>query len=218
MPGYESEEDKMKTIIKAQGLHPFAKMAVNIGKENLDKIVNLTRYVQSLARPKSYPFLGLDRPRAFLDQKALQKIMYDPIVGFVWYFQEKGEMDTFGNLVRAAGMASDVPLGTASEVAAVVDNPQKGKMPTIITKKELGMNDQTTQELLMDFRPFNARNPDSDDHEVLEETETNVVKRDVPKLIRYEGDGSPRPMTPPWVKGKSDLSPRYEKLKKNRRS
>jgi hypothetical protein len=203
MPGYESEEDKLKTILKAQGLHPFAKMAVNIGKENLEKIVGLTRYVQALARPKSYPFLNLNKPIAFMDENALKKIMYDPLNGFVWYFQEKGEMDTFGDLVRAQGKASDVPLGTASEVAAVIETA-KGKMPTVVLKKELGMDNRTSQELLSDFRQFEARGPE--DHEVLEETEKDVVKRDVPKLVRFEGDGSRRqPIpTPPWGRNKKD--------------
>jgi hypothetical protein len=203
MPGYESEEDKLKTILKAQGLHPFAKMAVNIGKENLEKIVGLTRYVQALARPKSYPFLNLNKPIAFMDENALKKIMYDPLNGFVWYFQEKGEMDTFGDLVRAQGKASDVPLGTASEVAAVIETA-KGKMPTVVLKKELGMDNRTSQELLSDFRQFEARGPE--DHEVLEETEKDVVKRDVPKLVRFEGDGSRRQSipTPPWGRNKKD--------------
>ena len=193
----ENEQDRMATILKAQGLHPFAKMAVNIGRDNLEKIVQLTRYVQSLARPKSYPFLNLNRPLAFMDQHALKKIQYDPLVGFVWYFQEKGEMDTFGNMVRAQGMASDVPLGTGSEVAAVIPT-QPGKMPTVVMKKELGMDTRTSQELLMDYRQFEAKGPE--EHEIIEETETDVIKRDVPKLIRYEGETQRAAPIPPWAR------------------
>ena len=198
MPMNESEQDRMATILKAQGLHPFAKMSVNIGKENMEKIVAMTRYAQSLARPKSYPFLNIHHPLAFLDENALQKIQYDPICGFVWYYQEKGEMDTFGDLVRAQGKASDVPLGTASEVAAVIETA-KGKMPTVVMKKELGMDNRTSQELLMDYRQFEARGPEA--HEILEETETDVIKRDVPKMVRFEGDTLiPKRQEPPWAR------------------
>jgi hypothetical protein len=197
MPMNESEQDRMATILKAQGLHPFAKMSVNIGKVNMEKIVGLTRYAQSLARPKSYPFLNIDHPIAFFDEKALKKIQYDPIYGFVWYYQEKGEMETFGELVRAQGKASDVPLGTASEVAAVIETA-KGKMPTVVLKKELGMDNRTSQELLMDYRQFEARGPA--DHDVVDETDTDVIKRDVPKIIRFEGELPQSSPTPPWAR------------------
>ena len=208
MPGYESEQDKMATILKAQGLHPFAKMAVNIGKHNLNKIVTLTRYVQALARPKSYPFLDIDMPIAFMDQHALQKIQYDPLVGFVWFYQEQGELDTFGELVRAQ---EDVALGSGSEVAAVQETA-KGKMPNIIMKKELGMDTRTSQEMLLDYRQFEARNPEPQDHEVLGETETDVVKRDVPKLVRYEGEGERPPTLPPWIR--NERMPKPEKKRR----
>jgi hypothetical protein len=188
----------MKTILKAQGLHPFAKMSVNIGRVNMEKIVAMTRYAESLTKPRSYPFLSINHPITFFDLHALKRIKYDPIYGFVWYYQEKGEMETFGELVRAADMASDVPLGTASEIAAVIPTTQ-GKMPTIVTKKELGMNDQTTQEMLQDFRQFQER---PQEHETVDETETEVVKRDVPKLIRFEGEQGRSAPVPPWAKKK----------------
>jgi hypothetical protein len=195
MPVNDNEQDKMATILKAQGLHSFAKMSVNIGKVNMEKIVAMTRYAESLTKPRSYPFLGLNKPIAFFDAHALERIKYDPIYGFVWYYQEKGEMETFGELVRAEGMASDVPLGTASEVAAVIPTSQ-GKMPTVVTKKELGMNDQTTQEMLVDFRKFQEKKT-----EVIDE-EHDIIKRDVPNLVRFEGETKQTGTLPPWARRK----------------
>ena len=138
----KTEEEKLAIILKAQGLSKFAKMSVNIGKPNMEKIVGLIRYVQSLARPRTYTFLGINKPINFLDIDALKKIQFDPIYGFVWYYQEKGEMETFGNLLLK-GEASDVALGTASEVGAVIPRG-KGEMPEVLTKKELGMDDRPT--------------------------------------------------------------------------
>jgi len=189
----KSEEDKLALILKAQGLHKFAKMSVNIGKPNMEKIVALTRYVESLARPRPHNHLGIKEPIFFLDKKALEKIKYDPIVGFIWYFKEKGEMEVFGNMLLK-GEASDAAIGTASEVAAVVPRG-KGEMPEVILKKELNMDDRPTQELLKEYRRVEG------------ETEDEINIEDTPPLIGMERETLEvvGPDEKPKVKGKVKL-------------
>jgi len=148
MPASRNEEDRMAIILKAQGLHKFAKMSVNIGKPNMTKIVELTRYVHTLARPTIYNFLGLEDPVVFMDKDTVDKVMFDPVFGFRWYYQEKGEMDVFGDMLLKS--QTDVPLGTASEVAAVIPRG-KGQMPDVVSKKELGMDSRPATELLKEY-------------------------------------------------------------------
>jgi len=177
-----NEEDRMRIILKAQGLHKFAKMAVNIGKPNFGMIVKLTRYTHSLARPKNYSFLGIDKPIEFMDKDTVDKVMFDPIFGFRWYYQEQGELDIFGEqLLKAQG---DVPLGTASEVAAVIPKG-KGQMPDVITKQELGMDSRSTAELLKEYNVLDFHVPKEEPPEI-----KNRVKVEEKKGLR---------LRPPWM-------------------
>jgi hypothetical protein len=209
----KSEEERMKTILFAQGLHPFGKMALNFGKRNMEVIVKLNRFVDALARPTSHPHIGIDKKINLLDTNALEIIKFDPIYGYVWYYQEQGEIETFGLLLRE-GKASDAALGSASEVAAVVQK-EKGKFPEVIKKQEVGMDVRPTTELAKTYRKFTETGiiPEIGEiQEIVKEPATQKVEipvrtTDAPPVINYVGDK-------PLQKTQTSIAPWKKKEKK----
>jgi len=181
-----SDKERIRQIIKAQELHPIAKLAAQIGERPTLRIIDNIRYIMHLSTPQDYSHIGINEKLILLDPDTVNELRNNPIFGFASYYTLRGIAKIFGRDILEGHTPPEVPLGAASAVAVVNEKPD-GDIE-IYRKKELGIDHEEPIELQKKIYSVEIKKKEKDKEtgEIISEIEATLKKEVIPELKTEE--------------------------------
>jgi len=191
-----------QNLYKAFELFPQAKMALEIGEEAANNIMDLMAYLTSLTIPRNLSFLGYNIDICLMDPETALFIRDHPVFCNIKKISDRGLNHQFGFKLLEAGNAPESLLSSGSEIALV----QKEETGDIILtrKKKMGLENKHNMDLIKKFHKIGEKKAKQEEYtendvKLLEEDHDIKAMKLVKKRSEEKKAEGEEDEQPPWA-------------------